>query len=101
MTYRAGVGVSPDVDAAAAPHCSAPSTGRGDEFVAFGQSITVRLFAAGLDLNSALMRVESGHARSDDQTAEGIRHAIAEIDEAIRELRHLILVARPGTYGLP
>ena len=95
MTYRARVGVFPHSDAAAAPNRSTPSTDRGDGFAAFGQSITLRLFAAGLDLNSALMRVESGQSRSDDQAAEGIRHAIAEIDEAIKELRHLMLIAQP------
>jgi hypothetical protein len=99
MTYRARVGVSPDVDMAAVPNRSNPSTGRSEDFIAFGQSITVRLFAAGLDLNSALMRIESGHARSDDKTADGIRHAIAEVDEAIKELRHLMLTAWPETCG--
>ncbi len=55
----------------------------------FGQSVVTRLFTAGLALNSALARIRDGPA------ADRVRHAVDEIDEAIRELR-LLMLALPG-----
>jgi hypothetical protein len=50
------------------------------------QAIVTRLFTAGLDLDSALARMRDGPG-----TAQ-IRHAVAEIDVALRDLRRLALI---------
>jgi hypothetical protein len=54
-----------------------------------GQGIAARLFIAGLDLHSALTLIADG------PVADRLYHAIAELDGAIRDLRHLV-VALPG-----
>jgi hypothetical protein len=52
---------------------------------AVGQEISSRLFSAGCDLHFAMMTVREGPGR------QRLEHAVQEIDEAIRELRHLML----------
>lgn len=49
------------------------------------QEITSRLFSAGQDLYFALMMVRDGPARS------WLEHAVTELDDAITDLRHLML----------
>jgi hypothetical protein len=51
----------------------------------FGQTISNRLFSAGLDLHFVLMMVRDGPGR------HRLEHAVAELDEAIKDLRHLML----------
>lgn len=52
---------------------------------AVGQEISRRLFSAGCDLHFALMTVRDEPARY------RLEHAVHEVDDAIRELRHLML----------
>jgi hypothetical protein len=66
-----------------------PGAGQGDDVGALAQAISGRLLSAGLDLNSALMRCGDGPASA------GLWHAVAELDEAITDLRRLVL-AVPG-----
>jgi len=51
----------------------------------FGQAISNRLFSAGLDLHFVLMLVH------DEPGRRRLEHAVAELDEAIKDLRHLML----------
>jgi hypothetical protein len=55
------------------------------EVGALGQAIATRLFSAGLALNSALSRIRDGPA------ADRVRQAVDDIDEAIRDVRRLML----------
>ena len=57
---------------------------------AVGQEISSRLFSAGCDLHYAMMTVREGQGR------QRLEHAVQEIDDAIRELRHrmLAIIAR-------
>jgi hypothetical protein len=52
---------------------------------AVGQEISSRLFSAGCDLHFAMMTVREGPGR------QRLEHAVHEIDDAIRELRHLMV----------
>jgi hypothetical protein len=58
-----------------------------------GQVIAARLFSAGLDLHSALTLIADG------PVADRLFHAVDELDGAIRDLRHLVLVAPGPTAG--
>lgn len=65
-----------------------------------GQKISDHLFTAGLDLSFTLVRQDDGPAR------DRVEHAIAEIDDALRDLRRLmILIAQqlrwPAWLTLP
>lgn len=53
---------------------------------ALGQAISNRLFTAGLDLSSVLMLVH------DEPTLMRLQHAVDELDEALRDLRRLMLM---------
>jgi hypothetical protein len=91
MTYRAWA-VPPQ---RAGPHPSpqpgddGPDLGCDRDAGALGQLIAARLFIAGLDLHSALTLIADG------PVADRLQAAIAELDAAIRDLRHLVLVL-PG-----
>jgi hypothetical protein len=70
-----------------------------DEGIAGGlNEVVVRLFAAGLDLQAAL-------GLMGDQPAAGkVRHAVDELDRAIRDIRdtifdHPAATGRPGING--
>lgn len=63
--------------------------GHGYDAGTLGQAISDRLFSAGLDLHSAL------NLAGDGPVADGLRQAVAELDEALIYLRHLML-AMPG-----
>ncbi len=52
---------------------------------ALGQAISNRLFSAGLDLDFALTLTGNGPARM------RLEHAVTQLDEAIKELRHLVI----------
>jgi len=71
------------------PNDDVPDLGCDGDVRAVGQQIAARLFIAGLDLHSALTLIADG------PVADRLYHAIAELDEAIRDLRHLV-VALPG-----
>jgi hypothetical protein len=58
-----------------------------------GQGIAARLFIAELDLHSALTLIADG------PVADRLYHAIAELDGAIRDLRHLVLAVPGPTAG--
>ncbi len=62
----------------------------GGEVDALGQEIVGRLFRAGLDLHFALTLTADG------RSANRLQHAVAELDRAIHDLRHLML-AVPGS----
>ena len=49
------------------------------------ETIVSRLFSAGMDLHFALM------VTGDGVVAPKLRHAIGELDEALKSLRHLML----------
>jgi hypothetical protein len=55
------------------------------EAAALAQVISHRLFSAGLDLHFVMM------ARRDGPCTPRLEHAIAEIDDALKDLRHLML----------
>jgi hypothetical protein len=80
-----------DVTAGRRPSVAEPAQGLGDGGGAgvLGQQISHRLFSAGLDLDFALSLDGNGPA------SDRLRHAVAELDEAIKDLRHLMLAA-PG-----
>lgn len=63
--------------------------GPGPRPSALGQALANHLFAAGLDLQFALMVVGDGAA------APRLRHAVDEIDQAIKDLR-ILMLAIPG-----
>jgi hypothetical protein len=63
------------------------------DFLVLGQEIAARLFIAGLDLHSALTLIADG------PVADRLYHAIAELDGAIRDLRHLVLAVPGPTAG--
>ena len=71
------------------PDDDARDPGCDGDVRALGQGIAARLFIAGLDLHSALTLIADG------PVADRLQAAIAEIDGAIRDLRHLV-VAVPG-----
>ncbi len=63
---------------------------------ALGQAICHRLFSAGLDLDCALSLDGEGPA------ADRMRHAVVELDDAIKDLRHLMLaVSGPLAGAVP
>jgi hypothetical protein len=49
-----------------------------------GQAISNKLFSVGMDLHFALMQTR------DRQSRERLEHAVAEIDDAVKDLRHLM-----------
>lgn len=51
-----------------------------------GQEISDHLFAAGFDLHFTLMTLDDGPGR------DRVEHAVAEIDDALRDLRRLMTV---------
>jgi uncharacterized protein YgfB (UPF0149 family) len=61
---------------------------------ALGQAIASRLFSAGMDLHFALMLAGDGVA------APKLRHAIGELDEALKGLRHLMLAITSTEYEM-
>jgi hypothetical protein len=70
--------------------------GHGGDARVLGQEISHRLFSAGLDLDFALSLDGDGPA------ADRLRHAVAELDEAIKDLRHLMLgVPGPAAGAVP
>ena len=85
--------------AQAAGACPAPlpgqvqGRGRDRDVGDLGQSIATRLFSAGLDLNSVLMLTGDGPAR------QRLRQVVEELDEAIKELRHLMLAVAGPAVG--
>jgi hypothetical protein len=91
MTHgaQAGPTQSADPSAPAGPSDDARDGSRGTDAGALGQAIAARLFSAGLDLHFALMLSGDGPA------AQRLRHAVGELDDAIRDLRSLLL-ALPG-----
>lgn len=79
---------------AAAPglHGPAPGpSGHGPDPGALGQAIADRLFSAGMDLQFALMVAGDGPA------ASHLRHAVDQLDEAVKDLRHLVLAVQGHT----
>ena len=67
------------------------------ETVKAGESVLAHLLAAGLDLNVVL--AEAGDTLASNAAAGPlVRRAIDELDQAVRELRHLMLVA--GTAAM-
>jgi hypothetical protein len=60
-----------------------------DEIVTLGQSAVVHLLSAGLDLNVALTMA------GDSAVKSHLRRAIGQIDEAVADVRRLMLAA-PG-----
>lgn len=69
-----------------------------DRIGALGDEITNQLFLAGLDLCSALSLA------TDESVRVRLEHAVAEIDDAIKDLRHLMVAALgqqadPGISG--
>jgi len=68
--------------------------GHGPDAGALGQAIANLLFSAGMDLQFALMVVGDG------PSAPRLRHAVGELDEAIKDLRFLML-AIPGQAAAP
>lgn len=60
-------------------------SGASGEVAALGQAISNRLFSAGLDLNFVMM------TRHDEPGVRRLEQAITEIDDAIKDLRHLML----------
>lgn len=67
--------------------------GRDRDVGDLGQSITTRLFSAGLDVNFVLMLTGDGPAR------QRLLHVIDELDEAINELRHVMLAVTGPAVG--
>jgi len=63
-------------------------SGAPAQAAAIGQAISNRLFSASLDLHFVLMARYDGHGGPGKLRLD---HAIAEIDEAIKDLRHLML----------
>ena len=76
---------SPDPPDAVAGEARPGRAGSYPDPGAVGQEISRRLFSAGCDLHYALMTVREEPARY------RLEHAVHEIDDAIRELRHLML----------
>jgi hypothetical protein len=96
MTREAWV----DLDATASrrPPAAKPTQSLGDGGGAdvLGQEISHRLFSAGLDLDFALSLDGNGPA------TDRLRHAVAELDEAIKDLRRLMLgMPRPAAGAGP
>lgn len=60
-------------------------SGAPAQAAALGQAISSRLFCASLDLHFVMM------TRHDRAGGLRLEHAIAEIDDAIKDLRHLML----------
>jgi hypothetical protein len=67
------------------------------ETVDAGESLLAHLLAAGLDLNVVLAAADDALA-SNAAAGPLVRRAIDELDQAVRELRHLMLVA--GTAAM-
>lgn len=64
-----------------------------DDAAALGQAISHHLFSAGLDLDFALSLDGNGPAGG------RLRHAVAELDQAVKDLRHLMLAVPGPTAG--
>jgi hypothetical protein len=82
-------GLPPDcgpLPAASEPACD---LGSGGDVGALGEAISRRLFSAGLDLDFALSLDGNG------PVAGRLRHAVAELDQAVKDLRSLMF-AVPG-----
>lgn len=71
-----------------------PGPPRDPDVAALGQSVMLRLFSAGLDMNVALGLVGGGAGEAH------LRRAVGDLDEAVRDLRHLLL-ALPETGTRP
>lgn len=65
------------------------------EVTALGQSVTLRLLSAGLDLNVALTQAH------DEAETRRLRRAVRELDAAVRELRRLVLAVPGSSSGIP
>jgi hypothetical protein len=59
------------------------------------QAITSRLFTAGYDLCCVLGMTNDGPGRT------RLEHAVSEVDEAIKDLRHLMLTLREHAHDFP
>lgn len=70
---------------AGVPPGGGPSPLEGADAGEFGQEISNHLFSAGLDLHFTLMTMPDGPGR------DRVEHAITEIDDAIKDLRHLMV----------
>lgn len=70
---------------ASAPGHDFGHRGHGSDAGALGEAIANRLFSAALDLHFALMVAGEG------VVAPRLRHAIEQLDEAVKDLRHLML----------
>jgi hypothetical protein len=64
---------------------SHPDSGAPGQAAALGQAISNRLFSVGLDLHFVMM------TRHEGPGVPRLEHAIAEIDDAIKDLRHLMV----------
>jgi hypothetical protein len=64
---------------------SHPDSGAPGQPAALGQAISNRLFSAGFDLDFVMM------TRHDEPGVRRLEHAITEIDDAIKDLRHLMV----------
>ncbi|HEX6451367.1 MAG TPA: hypothetical protein VF060_18115 [Trebonia sp.] len=90
---RPGPGTSPEPSSPPRPASlgersqaeSYADSGVSPEAAALGQMISNRLFSASFDLHFVMM------TRNDGPGVRRLEHAIAEIDDAIKDLRHLIL----------
>ena len=69
---------------AGTPPGGGPSRVTGSDPGAYAQMISNHLFSAGLDLHFTLMTLQPGPGR------DRVEKAITEIDDAIRDLRHLM-----------
>jgi len=67
--------------------------GYGSDVGSLGQAIVHRLFSAGLDLSFAVM------VTADGPVADRLQHAIAELDQAIAEVRHLMFALSRSADG--
>lgn len=73
----------------------APDPGQDNDAGALGQAIANRLFSAGFDLHFALALAGDGASPA----AQRLRHAVGELDEAIKDLRHLMLTVLAPADG--
>lgn len=78
-------GTRPDPAVALRAPGARPTGWDDDDVTALGQTVAGRLFTAGLDLHFALMLIGDGPA------AQRCNRAVDEIDQAIRQVRHLVL----------
>lgn len=84
-SYRQAAPGDGDGPGGSGPPAGRQSRAEGADPGAFGQAISNHLFSAGLDLHFALATLNDGPGR------DRLAHAITEIDDAIRDLRHLMV----------